>query len=236
MSNSFLASKQIALVAVFAALQAILGTLPYSITVGVSGNITLGMIGGPLIGILLGPFLGGLAVLLGSLIGVFANPTGAFFGILSVLPPTLGAAGAGFMMRKRGFVPGAIILVSMLAFYGHPFGRESLFFPWLHIIAVVLAFVFSTRIAVWASNSLEIQKLSLVVPIAAFVGTLTDHMFGSGLAIWYFNPSLTPQIWNLAMFIYPVERIVGVILISIIGIPLLYSLQKAGVLQIVSER
>ncbi len=226
----FLTARQVALASVFAALQAVLGSLPYTITVGVSGQITLGVIGGPLIGILLGPFVGGLAVLIGSLISVFVNPAGAIFGALTVLPPTLAAVGAGFTMQKRGYIPGAIIFGSIIAFYAHPFGLESLFYPWLHMIAIAVALVSSTRVAVWASNSSGIQKLSIGVPVAAFVGTLTDHMFGSALGIWIYN--FPPTVWNLITFIYPVERIVAVILISIVGVPLLYSLNKSGLLEI----
>ncbi len=229
MLKRLLTAKQVALVAVFAALQAVLGYLPYSITVGVSGSITLGVVGGPLIGIILGPFLGGLAVLIGSLVSVFINPSGAIFGVLTVLPPTLAAIGAGFTMEKKGYIPGTIILGSILVFYAHPFGLEAPFYPWLHVIAIIVAFIFSTRIAVWDSNS-GINKLSIGVPIAAFVGTLTDHMFGSALGIWYFN--LPPDLWNVIMFVYPLERIVAVILISLVGIPLLYSLRKSGLLEI----
>ena len=228
-SKQLLTTKQIAFVAVFAALQAVLSSLPYTITIGVSGQITLGVIGAPLIGILLGPYLGGLGVLIGSLIGVFVNPAGAFFGFFSVLPPSLGAVGAGFTMQKRGYVPGAVILVSLLAFYAHPYGRASLFYPWLHIIAIVVALV-STQLKGWVSNSLNIQKLSLTIPVAAFVGTLTDHMFGSALGIWYYN--IPPTVWDLIMFVYPLERIVVVIATSLIGVPLLYSLHKAGLLEV----
>jgi len=231
MSKPFLTSKQIALVALFAALQAILGTLPFTVTIGVSGQITLGVLGGPLIGIILGPFLGSLAVLIGSLLGVFVNPVGAVFGVLTVLPPTIGAAGAGFIMQRRGYVPGAIILGSLLIFFAHPFSRGSLY-PWLHIVAMAVSFVYSAFTMVFSPNQLGIQKLSLVVPIAAFVGTVTDHMFGSALAIWYFNPILTSEVWNALMFIYPLERIVAVVLISLIGVPLLFSLRTAGLIQV----
>jgi len=230
MSRPFLTTKQLAMVPVFAALQAVLGTLPFTITIGVSGLITLGVIGGPLIGILLGPLLGGLSVLIGSLIGVFVNPAGAIFGVFTVLPPTLGAVGAGFTMQKKGYIAGAIILFSLLAFYAHPFGRESFLYPWLHIIAMIIAFASSLVFRIWKFNSFSIQRI-WIVPIAAFVGTLTDHIFGSGFGIWYFNPHLTPQIWNFIMFVYPVERIVAAILTSAVGIPLLYSLQRAGLLE-----
>lgn len=235
MAKPILSSKGIALIAIFASLQAVLCSLPYAISIGVSGQITLGVIGAALIGIVIGPLLGGLAVLIGSFIGIFINPAGAIFGVLSVLPPTLGALGAGFMMIKRGYVPGTIILASVLVFYAHPFGREVLFYPFLHIIAIILAFVFSTRMAVWSSQLFDIKKLSLGVPIAAFVGTLTDHMFGSSLAIWYFNPVLTPEIWSSVMFVYPIERIVVVILTSIIAVPLYYSLKKAGLLDLITQ-
>jgi len=234
MSKPILSPKETALLAIFASLQAVLSSLPYSISIGVSGQITLGVIGAALIGIIIGPLFGGLAVLIGSVIGMFINPAGAIFGVLSVLPPTLGALGAGFTMLKRSYVPGTIILASVLIFYAHPFGREVLFYPFLDIIAIIVAFVFSTRMAVWSSQLLDIKKLSLGVPVAAFVGTLTDHMFGSGLAIWYFNPVLTPEIWSFVMFVYPIERIVVVILTSIIAVPLYYSLEKVGLLNLTS--
>jgi ABC-type Co2+ transport system permease subunit len=234
MSKPILSSKQIALTAIFASLQAVLSSLPYTISIGVSGQITLGVIGAPLIGIIIGPLLGGFAVLIGSFISVFVNPAGAIFGILSVLPPTLGALGSGFMMIKRGYIPGTIILASLLVFYAHPFGREVPLYPFLNIAAMIVAFVFSTRMAFWSSQPLDVKKLSLGVPLATFVGTLTDHMFGSGLAIWYFNPVLTPGIWSSVMFVYPIERIVVVILTSIIAVPLYYSLRKAGLFNLIT--
>jgi hypothetical protein len=232
MSSSILTSKQVALVSVFAALQAVLSSLPYTISIGVSGQITLGVIGVPIIGILLGPYLGGLAVLIGSTIGVFANPAGAIFGFFSVLPPTLGALGAGFCMQKKSYVPGVIILVSILVFYAHPYGREAFLYPWLHMIAMAAAFLFSVVTARWPSMFSDVKKIGAIVPLFVFIGTLTDHISGSALAIWYFNPILTPEIWNLVMFVYPLERIAVVILASLITVPLYYALHKAGLLSI----
>lgn len=233
MIKTIFSTKGIALIAVFAALHTVLSSLPYTITIGLSGSITLGVISSPLIGIVLGPISGGLAVLIGSVISMFVNPSGAIFGFLSFLPATLGAIGAGFTITKRGYVAGSMILASVLLFYSHPFGREANLYPFLHIIAAIVAFVFSTRLAVWSTELSDMRKLSLGVPIAAFVGTLTDHIFGSGLAIWYFNPGLTPEIWNSVIFIYPIERIVAVIITSAIALPLYYSLKKSGILNLI---
>jgi len=232
MSRSILTSKQIALVSVFAALQAVLSSLPYTISIGVSGQITLGVIGVPIIGILLGPYLGGFAVLIGSTIGTYTNTAGASFGPFSVLPPTIGALGAGFCMQKKSYVAGVMILVSILVFYAHSYGREAFLYPWLHMVAMVAAFLFSAVTARWSSVLSDVKRIGAIIPLFIFIGTLTDHISGSALAIWYLNPILTPEIWNLVMFVYPLERVAVVILASLITVPLYYALQKAGLLAI----
>lgn len=226
-------TKGIAAIAVFAAFHTVLSSLPYTITIGVSGSITLGIISATLVGILLGPITGGLAVLIGSVIGMFINPAGAIFGALSFLPATLGALSAGFTITKRGYISAAMILASILLFYSHPFGREAMVYPFLHITAVIVALVFSTRLAVWSTELSNIKKLSVGVPIAAFVGTLTDHIFGSGLAIWIFD--LPAAVWNSIIFIYPIERIIAVIITSAIALPLYYSLRKSGIFNLIKK-
>ncbi len=236
MSNSALTAKQVALVAVFAALQAVLSSLPYTISIGVSGQITLGVIGVPIIGILLGPYLGGLAVLIGSTIGIFTNPAGAIFGPFSVLPPTIGSVAAGFCVRKKSYVAGIMILVSILVFYAHPYGREAFLYPWLHIIAMAAAFAFAAVTVRWHSVFSDFKKVGAVIPLFVFISTLTDHISGSALAIWYFNPILTPDAWNLVMFVYPFERVAVVVLASLITVPLYYALQKAGLLSLYGLR
>ncbi|MCK4884489.1 hypothetical protein KAS24_00320, partial [Candidatus Bathyarchaeota archaeon] len=215
------------------AFHTVLSSLPYTITIGVSGSITLGIISATLVGILLGPITGGLAVLIGSVIGMFINPAGAIFGALSFLPATIGALSAGFTITKRGYISAAMILASILLFYSHPFGREAMVYPFLHITAVIVALVFSTRLAVWSTELSNIKKLNVGVPIAAFVGTLTDHIFGSGLAIWIFD--LPAAVWNSIIFIYPIERIVAVIITSAIALPLYYSLRKSGIFNLIEK-
>ncbi len=126
-----------------------------------------------------------------------------------------------------------MILASILLFYSHPFGREAMVYPFLHIIALIVALVFSTRLAVWSTMPSNIKKLSLGVPIAAFVGTLTDHIFGSGLAIWIFD--LPAAVWSSIIFIYPLERIVAVIITSAIALPLYYNLRKSGILSLIKN-
>jgi biotin transporter BioY len=230
-----LSTVRIASIAVFAALQALLAVLPFTITIGVSGQITLGIIGGSLIGILLGPITGGLAVLVGSFVGVALNPGGALFGILTPIAPFLGAVGAGCVKIKKGYVAGALILASLLIFYANPSGREAIAYTWLHIVAMVVAFSPIAWVAGSAFDSARTAKPMFGIAVAAFVGVLTDHIAGSALAIWYFSPSPPPEIWFLAMPVYPVERIVAVVLTTLIAAPVYYTLRRAGLSDLISS-
>ncbi|MEM1587121.1 MAG: ECF transporter S component [Candidatus Bathyarchaeia archaeon] len=223
-----LSSLQVSLIAIFAALQVLLSIFPLSITIGVAGSITLGVAGSPLIGILLGPVLGGLAVLIGSLIGCFINPSGAIFGFLTVIPPFLGALGAGCIRVKRGHIIGAIILASLLIFYAHPYGQQAYIYPWLHIIAMIVAF---SPIATMSGSAFTSQKFSKILfgaIISSFVGVMADHIAGCAIAIWYFSPMLVPEIWYIAMPVYPVERVIALIVASIIAASIYQRLKKIG--------
>ena len=225
--------KGIALIAVFAALHTVLSSLPYTITIGVSGSITLGVVSAPLIGILLGPISGGISVLIGSVIAMFINPAGAVFGAISFLPATIGAFSAGFTIKKKGYIPAVLILALVLVFYAHPSGLEAMLYPFMHIIAIAVALLFSTKLAVWSTDMNKIARLGLGVTVAAFVGTLTDHITGSALAIWIFD--LPAAVWESIIFIYPVERIVAVIITVAIAIPLYYSLRRSGIFNLIKE-
>jgi hypothetical protein len=182
----------------------------------------------------LGPISGGLAVLIGSIIGMFINPSGAIFGFLSFLPATLGAFSTGFTITKKGYISSLMIFIFLILFYSHPFGLDALYYPFLHIVAIIFGLVFSTKIAVWSTDLSDIKMLGLAVPIAAFVGTLTDHLCGSTLAIWTFD--LQSEIWNSVIFIYPLERIAAVILITIIALPLYYSLRRSGIFHLIKPQ
>ena len=223
-------SVEIALIAVFAALQAILSLFPLTLTIGVSGQITLGVIGGPLIGVLLGPAVGGAAVLLGSLIGVFANPAGAVFGVWTVLPPLMGAVGAGLVRSGKSYLCGALFLVSILSFYTNPVGREVLIYPWLHVVAMVVAFSpIGLKAGAWF-RSTDARKQATGVAVSIFLGVLLDHIVGSAIAVWYY-PMLTAPIWYAIVLVYPVERLVAFTIATVIAVPINSSLRRAKLLE-----
>ena len=225
-----LTARHISAIAVFAAVQAVVSVIPFSIAIGVSGSITLGVVTAPLIGLLLGPVSGGFSVLVGSLVGLFLNPAGAIFGVLTPLPSALGAMATGCVRNNRSYVPGAIILVSVGAFYSHPFGRAALFYPWLNVVAMLLAFSPIANLAASYLATAELKKTTFAVALAALIGTLTDHIFGSALAIWYYN--LPPDIWNLVMYVYPLERVATVGIVTVIGTSVYYRLKRSGMMTV----
>jgi biotin transporter BioY len=69
--------------------------------------------------------------------------------------------------------------------------------------------------------------------IASFVGVLTDHIVGSAIGIWYF--SLRPEIWYSIMPIYPVERIVALVLTTMIATPVYASLKRAKMIDLLNK-
>ena len=221
---------RVALVAVFAALQATLGVIPYALTLGVSGQITLGLVGGSLIGLLLGPVTGGLAVLVGSLVGVFLNPGGALFGFLTPLAPFLGAVSAGCVKKRRGYLASIIIAAALVVFAAHPYGRETFAYAWLQVVAAAVAFLPLDRLARVEPSKRDLMKSEFLIPVAAFVGVMTDHAVGSAVAMWYFSPAIPPEFWFAAMPVYPIERIVATVIVTVIAMPVYYALAKTGLL------
>jgi len=225
---SKLSTRSLAAIGVFAALQAVVSVIPFSIAIGVNGSITLGVVTAPLFGLLLGFGAGTIAVLVGSVVGLFINPSGAIFGLLTAVPPALAAFSAGSVRAGRGYLAGIIILLSVITFYANPIARESIFYPWLHIIALILALSPVSKLAATYLNSTSLKKIAVGVGFAAFVGTLADQAFGSALGIWIF--SLPPSVWNLIMYVYPIERTVTVAIVTIIGAPVYRRLKMSGII------
>ncbi len=220
-------TTKIALIAVFGALQTLLSLLPYTITIGVSGQITLGVIGGPLIGIVMGPFFGGLAVLIGSLAGIFLNPSGAIFGVLTVLPPTVGALAAGFTKLRQGYVAGAVILLGLFIFYANPVGREVFAITWFDIFGMMVAFSSIFYVKKTTFSSVGALRPVVGIAVGALVGVLADHMTGNAIAVWYLPP-FQPSMWYFAMFVYPFERIVAFLLTVTIAVPVYFGIKTSG--------
>ena len=127
-----------ALAGIFAAMHFVLNTIPAIPGVG-GGAISLGAISGPLIGFLLGPIYGTLAVLIGSTVGLWVNPTAAILGPFAIIPPTVGAFVTASIRDKKAILAPVLILYGVLLFMVGPLREYTLTFMSLHLIAAGLA-------------------------------------------------------------------------------------------------
>ncbi|MHA1960957.1 MAG: hypothetical protein ACW99U_12040 [Candidatus Thorarchaeota archaeon] len=221
--SSFPISKTFywALTGVFAALQVVMTAFPYSITLGVAGTLTVGLVSAPLIGFLLGPIFGTIAVLIGSLLGMFINPTAQVFGYLTAISPTIGALVAGSIRTKKSLIVPLIYIVSIVMYIVGPIGTLTLGFLWLHVIALLLSFVFFIpKISERFTEALDMEKgltpLSFVsIWLLVFIAVLADHVVGSMIGSYYFfyvfamDASTLAAIFNGITFVYPLERLLG---------------------------
>ncbi len=221
-----------ALTGVFGALQFVMTAVPYSIAIGGTGGaLTIGLISAPLIGFILGPIYGTLAVLIGSLLGMLVNPAAQIMGLLTALAPTAGALCAGAIRVKKGYVVPIVFSVAIIAFLVGPIGTLAFSFLWLHVVALLLSFVFvlpvTSRVLVRAIETPSKSGIMgpIVVCIVALIAVLGDHIVGSAIGGYYFHYVLafdanTVADWFTAiLFIYPVERILA----SLLCVALTYS-------------
>jgi hypothetical protein len=194
----------------------------------------------------LGPYIGGLSVIIGSLIAFFGKPP-VFMG-LDFLPATVAAVSLGLLI-KRKWIPVVALNVALLAvFILHP--TTSIFinvplsdmtlplpFFWLHIVALLALVSPLGRKAVdWVSTPTA-TKAATGIAILFFVGTMMQHLMGNLLfetvmaqPIGGIPVEAYPDIWASIFFVYPIERAALIALGTIVGTPLLRILKNTSIL------
>jgi hypothetical protein len=118
-------------------------------------------------------------------------------------------------------------------------GGIAIPFVWLHIVAfVVLVSPLGRNAGAWI-QSLKPKLLTAGIAIAAFVGTMMQHLMGGILYETILNQmyvaigqtpivqaSAYPANWAFVFFLYPWERLILVVLAVVIGVPLVRVLFK----------
>ena len=236
-------TKIIAIVSIFTALYAVLRIIPTVPMIGASGaSFSLSDIVAPLYGLILGPYIGGLSVIIGSLIAFFGKPP-VFMG-LDFLPATVAAVSVGLLIKRKWIYAIGLNVVLLVAFLIHPntsvfvdysIGSTTLTFPfaWLHIVAlIVLISPLGRKVAQWVKTN-NTTRITIGVAILFFVGTMMQHLMGNLLyetimAQPLGNIPVTsyPANWLLVFPLYPIERLVLIIFGTIIGTSLLKVLKN----------
>jgi uncharacterized membrane protein len=176
-----LTSRQVAIIAVFAALYAIVSRLPGIPIIGGAGKIEPVVILDPIVGILLGPWIGGLTSLLGNFVA-WIIPSVSFYGMLNLPTGPIAAIVSGSLARntKNSNWKFAAIIYAVLMglWYLTPSGREAFYYPFLHWTAFALILIFREK----AHNLLNADtnhKKILGVTICGFSGIMANHMTGN---------------------------------------------------------
>ncbi len=222
-------SKLVALVAVFAAIDVILGAMP-------AWWISWAAVIKPLHGVILGPIGGVFAAFIGGVIGNVIWPQTAVLALFTWIPGLVGALGAGLMV-KRAWKPVAVILaVLIVAFYLHPIGKTlALWALYDKIVALILIYPAAILFNKMQDSGLEWKYLTPTLILISFIGTQIDNTVGNDLFIFlklyeFFGISaeaLLP-IYITGAFVMTAQRVAIAIIAGIVGAPLLKAIQKSG--------
>lgn len=140
---------EIALSGVMAAVMAVAAFIPVTVVAGVGKVISAAVMLEPLIGVLLGPILGMYAAGVGAFAGQILAPQGAIFGLLTFIPPTVGATTAGFLAHRRWKIGVAIMVATLLFWYSTKIGRQLYYYPYMLFIFLGLALTFRSNLGEW---------------------------------------------------------------------------------------
>ena len=223
-----------ALTGIFAAVHLVLSIIPAFPGIG-GGSLSLGMISGPLVGFLLGPIYGTLSVLIGSILGLWVNPTVPLLGPFTIFPPTVGAFAAGAIRDKRPILVIPALAYAFFLYLVSPIGLAAIGFIWLHTIAAVLLFLFFIPKFRDSFNVKNRAGSNYVVGFAAtwvlsFIALMIDHLIGSGLGVyWFWQVFNTPTadlvfiFMTIVLPLYPIERLLMCTALAIV----LFSVDRA---------
>jgi hypothetical protein len=211
----------------FAAFHLVISLVPYSIVLGATGVISFGLISGPLIGFLLGPVYGPVSVLLGSFLATAIDPALAVIGPFTPLATGAGALAAGALRSPRPRLLLIIYVGALVAFLLGPIGGTAAIFLVPHAFGLaILAILTITNATKGVSDRIvhetDTSSGVLSVFVVSFVAVMLDNAIGNSIASYYFvyivgaDPTTMTGIFLGALFIYPIERVVAAIVITLL--------------------
>lgn len=226
----------VAAAAVFAGLYAVLGLIPISSLVGISGFITMREAVSPLIGMLFGP-LGAFSVAIGVFIDFGLGRPVVFLGLdFLVDAAAVITAGLAFSGRRKAAVlfPAALVgifLASPSAAWLVDVGGVPVPFVWMHVLSVV---VLAGALTLEARG--RIRRLSWAfVGAVTFASTMAGHIMGGILTEYVylsqgilFGSGTTATYWSTIFFLYPAERVFLTVVCTVVSLPVLRALSRRG--------
>jgi ECF transporter S component (folate family) len=244
-------TKQLAAMAIFAALYVVLSLIaPIKIPTGI-GLIEIGFAAliASIFGIILGPYLGATTALLGSTVACALTGMTPYT-IPFILAPMFNALIVGFIFYKKWKYAFAVFTIMIITFLFTPpvtpLTGQSILTGDLNLtiynwqIALYVLFDKIIAIALIIPLGLIGKKMSFAYGsafffILGFIGNQADNIFGTLI----FSTPIFYESWGMDLvmvqiglvitpFIYPVIRLIQAAIVMIIAIPLVRILQNAN--------
>ncbi|MFQ5999424.1 MAG: ECF transporter S component [Candidatus Bathyarchaeia archaeon] len=237
-----LTTRNIALIAVFAALYYILSIIsPYVPAIGVPDiKIQLEALIASVFGLILGPYLGFLTAFMGAFVA-WVLPPGSMssYGMPFLLSPPFNALVVGLIYYRKWKQAFVILGLLIAAFLFLPPSQPFTEFWYVSVAVIwdkVIALLLIVPSAKFAKQFSSIKSVPILYFLLAFIGNQADNMWGSDIfavpivynGIFGYTIEGVRGAFIVSPFIYPAIRIVQAIFAAIIAAPLLPALRNAG--------
>jgi hypothetical protein len=202
----------------------------------VGKTFTVAVIIAPLLGLIIGPHRGALAACIGGFVAWSITQFGALLQF-SFVPGAATAFCAGYLYNGKFKTFAAIYFFSFLALAFYPIIGPMWLYPlfvWFQLLGLlVLLFQARLRPSEALGQNSRMQALTLSVGLISFVATLFGHIVGGLIydAIYFpVYPSVDywRGLWQVLVFVYPIERTIVVFVSVLIGVPLIKALKTHG--------
>lgn len=229
----FPSARDIALTSCFAALYVVFSVWNLFPVVGVQGRfINAAVITAPLMGMILGPFYGVLSITIGGVASAFLSPFGVF-GPLSFLPHAAAAFASGMLTAKKQAVCAISYFLLFVVFARFPSSGPASLWPfmlWLDFIGLI---VLTSPLQTKATKYLNEKTCSFHLGLGVFATCLSATLFGHIVGCILFEILYWPMsiewwraTWQTLTFIYPIERIMIVVVATVVGTTLIKALKS----------
>lgn len=233
-----LSTRNIALVAVLAALYYVLTLITPMIPIINGLNIQLGALTASVFGLLLGPYLGALTGFVGASVAWVLPPSnmspgGAPF----LLSPPLNALIVGFIFYRKWKWAFASFSVLIAAFLFLPPSQPIASYYYVAVAVLwdkIIALLLIIPTVILAQKRPDLMKVSVLFFLICFVGNQADDMWGSNIfavpvvygVVFGLSLDAVRGLFIVSPFVYPAIRLLQAFLATVIAVPVVLSLKK----------
>jgi len=235
-----LTTRNIALVAIFAALYYVLSLLTFNIAAPGVAQVQIGLFAlvASIFGLVLGPYLGTLAAFLGAFVAWTLPPSGMMpYGFPFLLSPPINAFVTGSIFYKKwkmAFLAFAVLIVAFLFTPPVQPLTENLSIVAAVLVDKVLALLLIIPLVKFTEQLASTEKgIYAFYLILGFIGNQADNMWGT---LAFSVPTVYEGIFNLPLdavrtgflispFFYPILRLIQASAVMFIAVSLMRTLK-----------